>query len=290
MNLGSRVELVGAMTILVMTGAGCDRPAPGTVPSSPTRTPTAPVHEETDRAADAPTTKPQSSAEAAECKASFAELQQRREAAGNPRLERVPGLDAAAAKYAERATRGNKATTELADEVHALLGPHGEASFDVVAGASEVMHLREAGMPETRLVGIGCARNAEPKWTIVIVYARKNAWPFSREDRARLRQGADAYVGAFLARYRRDAAWTRRYDDAATREGAVAEVRAQAAAAAGLSPTEFESRLRLAPTIADTMTVRVLQGQLDAELEYQRKLGARQPPRAPSQVKYAQDL
>ena len=278
------------LTVTWSALAGCDR-SPAAAPSSSVGAPTDGATESAPHAPAQKRTEPLHPTPASECESLTAELQRVRDEKARARLERLPSLDEAARRYAERVVRGEDNLAVFANDVHSALGPHAAASFDVIRAMKEASELRQVGMPETRIVGIGCARSGDgAAWVGVVVYGQRDAWPFSREERARLRQGASVYVEAFRRRYRRDTAWSRRYDDPKTKDAAVAEVVAEAAAAAQLSAAEFERRLRLAPLIHDEMIRQVLVNQFEAEGEVQRKLGHKSPSELPPSRKHAQDL
>ncbi|HEY2516499.1 MAG TPA: hypothetical protein VGI39_36770 [Polyangiaceae bacterium] len=176
-----------------------------------------------------------------------------RSAAAMPPLSSHPKLSEAASWYANQSRADAAALERFADTVHAVLGAHAVAAVEVMARRSprDLASLAGVRFEHFAEFGVGfCGRAAKPV-DVVIVYAKRGAWPYDRRARRRLRAGLDAFLGEFCARHGKDAAWTRRWSDGA--EDAYTPLLAAASRASGLDPDEFDARIWQDPLLQQTL-------------------------------------
>ena len=176
-----------------------------------------------------------------------------RSAAAMPPLTPHPKLCEAACWYATQSRADAAALERFADAVHAALGAHAVAAVEVVMHRSprDLAALAGVRFEHFSEFGVGCAERTVKPIDVVVVYAKRGAWPYDRRARRRLRAGLEAFLGEFRARHGRDVAWTKRWTEGA--DDAYTPLLAAASQASGLDPDEFDARIWQDPLLQQTL-------------------------------------
>ncbi len=126
---------------------------------------------------------------------------------GLARLSRDHELDRLAASYASQLAGRRDDVQRFAEQVHGVLGPHAVAAVDTIdlRDATELSQLQGIGMDHWELYGAGAAPRAIGGMVAAIVYAKRNAWSGTREQRRKLRDGIASFHEAFKRLYGDDA-------------------------------------------------------------------------------------
>jgi hypothetical protein len=105
----------------------------------------------------------------------------------------------------------------------------------------------------------------------VIVYAKRNAWSGTREQRRKLRDGIASFHEAFERLYGKDAGWTARWKTG--QEATLEPLLAAATAASGLTADAFDQAVSQDPLLRWHLRKFLVDWALDADFAAERAKG-----------------